>query len=176
MDFENLVCCEVGVFKGEFAKQILKRQPKQLVLVDSWCHRSGVDKSQDGANVSNEEFEKILQQVLKDFGSFSSVQICHNPSLVVANCYDDWHFDFVYIDACHMYESVKADLKAWWPKVKPGGILAGHDYISNKHVGVKKAVDEFLFSDKMSFGKDLFALTSEAGAGSFAIRKHISRE
>lgn len=50
-------------------------------------------------------------------------------------------FDFVFIDAAHDYESVKADIAAWWPKVKPGGILAGHDYCE-AWPGVKQAVDE----------------------------------
>jgi hypothetical protein len=55
--------------------------------------------------------------------------------------------DFVYIDARHDYESVKEDLHAWFDKVRPGGILAGHDYADGILVqgdfGVKTAVDEF---------------------------------
>lgn len=52
-------------------------------------------------------------------------------------------FDFVFIDAAHDYESVKADIQAWMPKVKEGGILAGHDYCE-AWPGVKKVVDELL--------------------------------
>ena len=55
--------------------------------------------------------------------------------------------DFVYIDARHDYESVLEDLNAWFHKVKPGGILAGHDYadgmLPQGDFGVKSAVDEF---------------------------------
>ena len=51
--------------------------------------------------------------------------------------------DFVFIDAAHDYENVKADIEAWAPKVKPGSILAGHDYC-NAWPGVKKAVDELI--------------------------------
>ena len=59
----------------------------------------------------------------------------------------DHSFDFVYIDARHDYESVKEDLEAWSAKVRPGGILAGHDYVDGDlpqgEFYVKSAVDEF---------------------------------
>ncbi len=61
--------------------------------------------------------------------------------------YDDASLDFVFIDASHEYEDVKNDIKAWIKKVKPGGILAGHDYYlgdQNYFPGVKQAVDECL--------------------------------
>jgi predicted O-methyltransferase YrrM len=38
-------------------------------------------------------------------------------------------FDFVYIDARHDYASALEDIRDWWPKVRRGGILAGHDYV-----------------------------------------------
>jgi predicted O-methyltransferase YrrM len=49
----------------------------------------------------------------------------------------------VYIDGDHAYESVKQDIAAWLPKIRKGGILAGHDYGAG-WAGVKKAVDEVL--------------------------------
>ena len=50
-------------------------------------------------------------------------------------------FDFIFIDAAHDYESVKKDIEVWLPKLKPDGILAGHDYCE-KFPGVMKAVQE----------------------------------
>jgi hypothetical protein len=49
-------------------------------------------------------------------------------SAEAANRYPDKSLDFVFIDADHREESVVRDLQAWWPKVKPGGLLAGHDF------------------------------------------------
>ena len=62
--------------------------------------------------------------------------------------FEDNSLDFVFIDASHEYEDVKNDILAWLPKVKRGGILAGHDYYVNQDwfSGVKKAVNE-IFSD-----------------------------
>ena len=59
--------------------------------------------------------------------------------------------DVVYIDARHDYRSVAQDIDAWWPKVRPGGILAGHDYLNTYTHGtlisVKPAVDEFVLRE-----------------------------
>ena len=46
--------------------------------------------------------------------------------------------DFVFLDAAHDYENVKEDILSWYPKVKVGGWLTGHDYFLG-HFGVKKA-------------------------------------
>jgi hypothetical protein len=53
--------------------------------------------------------------------------------------------DFCFIDGDHRYASVMADLQAWWPKIKPGGVLAGHDYRQSAPwlLGVTPAVHDF---------------------------------
>lgn len=63
-----------------------------------------------------------------------------------ASCrFPDNHFDFVFIDASHKYEWTKADIRCWYPKIKEGGILAGHDYLA--HPEVRRAVDEVIPKD-----------------------------
>ena len=52
-------------------------------------------------------------------------------------------FDFLYIDGNHRYEAVKSDLINYYPRVKKGGIISGHDYEFEGTPDVKKAVDEF---------------------------------
>jgi hypothetical protein len=68
-------------------------------------------------------------------------------SLDAVKKFRDESLDFVFIDASHEYEDVKKDIEAWLPKVKPGGILAGHDYHGDENdwfPGVKQAVNESL--------------------------------
>lgn len=61
-------------------------------------------------------------------------------SLRAAVLFADASLDFVFIDANHSYEAVINDIRAWWPKIRPGGLLAGHDY---SWTGVARAVHEF---------------------------------
>lgn len=62
-------------------------------------------------------------------------------STEAAKLYENNSIDFIFIDACHTYDCVKEDIINWFPKVKPNGILAGHDYSWET---VKKAVHELL--------------------------------
>jgi predicted O-methyltransferase YrrM len=63
-------------------------------------------------------------------------------STKASKMFEDDSLDFVFLDAAHEYVPVKQDIAVWWPKIKPGGILAGHDY-DYIFPGVVKAVNEF---------------------------------
>ena len=54
----------------------------------------------------------------------------------------DKSLELVFLDASHLYEDVRQDIEAWYPKIKSNGIIAGHDF-SNSWPGVVKAVTEF---------------------------------
>ena len=59
-------------------------------------------------------------------------------SVDAAKLYDDGSLDLVFIDAGHEFDHVVADIKAWLPKVRPYGFIAGHDYSWDDEV--KRAV------------------------------------
>ena len=66
-------------------------------------------------------------------------------SVEAAQTFEDKSLDFIFIDASHEYEDVRDDIIAWLPKLKDGGIIAGHDYTrSDYSKGVQKAVSELL--------------------------------
>lgn len=79
------------------------------------------------------------------FGARS--EIWRLTSLQGAERLADGAVDFVFIDARHDYASVLEDLGAWFPKVRSGGILSGHDYVTGRFpqgdFGVRRAVDQF---------------------------------
>lgn len=140
---------EVGVQAGEFSKIIRSSwNGKLLHLVDRWKHDPNYT---DIANVSDDDQKKLYLQVVSMFADDSSVSIHRMDSLAAADSFPDNYFDWVYIDADHSYEGCKADLNAWYPKLKPHGIFAGHDFIDGNYnagnFGVKSAVEEFI-SDK----------------------------
>lgn len=78
------------------------------------------------------------------FGLTDRVRALWSTSLNAANLLSTTMYDLVFIDADHSYEAVKADIEAWWPKVKIGGILAFHDYDHNGRSwpDVHKAIHE----------------------------------
>jgi hypothetical protein len=69
-------------------------------------------------------------------------------SVDTAKMYIDQSLDFVYIDASHYYEEVMKDINAWFPKIKEGGVIAGHDYNGCE---VKKAVNKYFENKKLEY-------------------------
>jgi len=82
----------------------------------------------------------IFQKNIKKHNLETNINVIKGCSWEVADNFLDCSLDYVFIDADHQYESVKKDILAWLPKIKPGGIIAGHDYVSD--FGVDKAVQE----------------------------------
>jgi hypothetical protein len=139
---------EIGVKLGKYSDELLSNwEGEELVSIDPWLS-ADPEEYVDRSNVSQDEFDRYYEETqerLSRFGSRST--IWRLTSVEAAERVPDHSFDFVYIDARHDYESVKEDLEAWCAKVRPGGILAGHDYVDGDlpqgEFYVKSAVDEF---------------------------------
>ena len=120
---------EVGVLDGRFAEWMLKtwRSCESYSLVDPWVAHddtyrdASAQRTQDAA-----AFMAAATDRMKPFGA--RARILRNTSVAAAATFADASVDFVFIDARHTYDAVSEDLRAWWPKIRPGGILAGHDY------------------------------------------------
>lgn len=139
---------EVGVLYGNYSAYLLRSwKGRRLYSVDPWKHFAESDYV-DMNHHSDEVFEGIYQRAVEQLAPFGDrSRIVREPSPEAAALFRDEQFDFVFIDAQHQYSGAKKDLEAWWPKVRRGGILAGHDYLDGKmdegDFGVKSAVDEF---------------------------------
>jgi cephalosporin hydroxylase len=72
----------------------------------------------------------------------TGIRYIQSHSAKAKKWFEDGSVDFVFIDAGHDYDSVKADIAAWLPKVRSGGIIAGHDHEPNEFPGVVQAVAE----------------------------------
>lgn len=131
---------EVGVLRGKFAAHLRKLNPNELHLIDPWITW---DKNvlYGYGKKDQESWNRTYQAVVKKFGGDAVVQIHRMLSVEAAKKFPDGYFDLVYIDANHAYDYVKADIAAWLPKVKRGGIIGGHDYNEEP---VKRAVGELL--------------------------------
>jgi predicted O-methyltransferase YrrM len=138
---DNANFVEVGSWQGKSASFMaveIINQNKNIKLhcVDTW------EGSIEHANDDIIKNQLLYDTFLKNIEPVKSVI---NPikmsSRDAARTFDDNSLDFVFIDAAHDYESVREDIYAWFPKLTPGGILAGHD---KTWPGVVKAVNEFL--------------------------------
>ena len=71
----------------------------------------------------------ILYIQLKKLGLFGLVNYICCDSKYAHNIYRDNSLDFVWVDGSHEAEDVEQDVKNFWPKIKPGGLIAGDDYV-----------------------------------------------
>ena len=144
---------EVGVFAGELSKRLLKRPDLTLHMVDDWGKVGSKNlKPRDHYFEMPGEIYDGYRQLTMRVTEFAGDRgkIYQGDSVEAASHFEDGSLDFVFLDADHTYEGLKADIEAWYPKVKKGGLFCGHDYANHEYAekaipkwGVEQAVDEF---------------------------------
>lgn len=143
---ERPVGVEVGVFAGDLSRRLLRRPDLSLIMVDSWNqHDPNSEYAQTDfhgklAQSQQDDYCEVARKAVEFAGA--RARIIRADSVEAANEIPDGYLDFVFIDADHTYEGCKRDILAWLPKVRPGGIISGHDYENGTAWGVKQAVDE----------------------------------
>jgi hypothetical protein len=157
----GLIGCEVGVYRGEMSAAMLARNLRlRLVLVDSWEGDGQAYQPQNSdskTRMSSGQMEGHYRTTLAAIGfATDRAEVRRMRSLEAAAAFPDGHFDFVFIDADHSYEGCRSDIAAWKGKVKPGGWLCGHDYMTKpgRDLGVIRAVDEFCSSHGLALETD----------------------
>lgn len=124
---------EIGVEQGLFSEQLCQCIPGlQLLAVDAWTTKPNYRRHV--TQVELDRFELLARARLQPYG----VQVIKGFSVEVARTVADGSLDFAYVDADHAEPEVRADIAAWLPKVRLGGVVSGHDY---NLPGVKAAVD-----------------------------------
>ena len=135
-------CVEVGSFTGQSALAMIQAGASKVFCIDTW--QGGDDPSDMMAGVYAEHGSKgVFDQFCKTIGPellLKRVFPVVGRSTFFAP-YWPWQADLIFIDADHRYDAVMADIQAWEPLVRLGGILCGHDY-EDYWPGVKRAIDE----------------------------------
>lgn len=146
---------EIGVFEGGNATLLRILFPGcQLYLIDPWEYYSEYQTREARPYVKEQErYEIAYQRVLTAFGNDSRCAIHRKTSAEAAPLVSEG-LDLVFIDGNHSYEYVKEDLSLWAPKVRKGGIIAGHDYNERLFPDVVRAVRE-------EFGDAAFVLPKD---------------
>lgn len=125
---------EVGVWRGDMSAQLLSRPDLFLYMVDSWApseeqpaaYRATGDSH---ALLTRASQNRNLRLALKatEFAA-ARRSVLRIPSVEAAQLIPDQSLHFVFLDGDHSEDGTAADIKAWTPKILPGGWLGGHDY------------------------------------------------
>lgn len=142
---------EVGVFRARNARSMFREIPGlKLIGVEAYddqpssTRHKTVPRYERNRRVTNERMRDRNFILIE---KFSEIAVQDIP-------YDS--LDFVYIDADHSYDYVITDIILWTRRVRPGGIVSGHDYIlpgDYRHkfdINVKEAVDDYISLHKIS--------------------------
>lgn len=122
---DDMKICEVGVGCGENALHLLKSfNVDQLVLVDPYTPFSSngylFNHIEQGSN------RRKAHRLLCDYDDV--ILWVEKSSVVACERFHDGFFDLVYVDGDHSVDAVYSDLCCWYPRVKSGGVLGGHDF------------------------------------------------
>mmetsp|Transcript_27013 Transcript_27013/g.62390 ORF Transcript_27013/g.62390 Transcript_27013/m.62390 type:complete len:354 (-) Transcript_27013:55-1116(-) len=132
---------EVGVQAGVHASAFLEAwQGRRLRLVDTWdlpiadnsTERLYVDIANTHGHGVRRQHRALCEERLKSTLASGRAEMLDMDSVTAASSIPDGTLDFVYLDARHDFAGVVADVLAWWPKVKVGGIFAGHDFVDGE--------------------------------------------
>jgi hypothetical protein len=149
---------EVGSWKGKstayLAVEIINSN-KQIKFdcVDTWEGDNDINSSYNEPllNIPDGLYNHFLENInpVKEF--LNPIRL---SSLAASALYSDKTLNCVFIDGAHDYKNVSDDIKHWISKIKPGGIISGHDYA---HQPVKDALRDTIGEDKVKyFGEDVW--------------------
>lgn len=155
---------EIGTQKGRYATWLFSRiKGLKLYCVDPWTYYEGyVEINRWPDQTIFDSFLEIAKKRLER----KNVEFIRKYSMDAVNDFADESLDFVYIDGNHTFEWVIDDIAAWEKKVRPGGIVAGHDYRNSidrmkegskaltpheriKLIQVKTAMDAWTFANRI---------------------------
>lgn len=138
---------EVGCWKGRTSRALADATAGTVWCVDPWTGTLQTPPP----NVKHATVTQPMKRLifvefvthLADHLATGRVQVLPTPSLVAIQVLRHLApFDFVFLDGDHGYHSIAPEIDQFRPLVRPGGILAGHDYGAERYPGVAKAVDE----------------------------------
>jgi predicted O-methyltransferase YrrM len=158
---------EIGTHRGDFASILLRAWPgEELLCVDHWSIPEGYERQAaclPEAGVTREDDFAAAKAALARYSP--RAHFMRMTSLEAAALVEDGSLDFVYIDGNHERPAIDEDLAHWWPKLKPGGIFAGHDYIMPGEIAggwgrhIQPAVNGFAARE----GLDVYLIIEEGG-------------
>lgn len=146
---------EIGVKEGRNISFILANCPNCYAIgIDPWQKAPQQAGKECGETYEEWDFKEIKAEFMRNCLPYKDrLTFYKNKGDDVAPLIQNRSQDIIFIDAAHDYDSVLNDIKVWLPKVKNGGILAGHDY-QPSFPSVIRAVDECFGKENIRQGSD----------------------
>lgn len=148
-NMSNIIGAEIGVGSGGHAFNMLSLlNIVKLYLIDPYISYGNPGHGvllDENVALSHKEYALQKLELFDD-----KIIWLMDYSSEAVKYIEDGELDFIYIDGNHRYKYVKKDLELYYPKVKDGGWIAGHDY-KRVEKGVIKAVNEF-FDEVNTYG------------------------
>lgn len=153
---------ELGVFRGEFAKTILKiAEPSELYLVDIWTGKAGSGDKDGNDYIEVPDMKKVYLSLVHQTKAKPHIHVVRCDSISFLQSCEENYFDTIYVDADHSEQAVYNDMVNSYRAIKNEGYLLGHDY----HHQIKIAVDNFCTEYKQQI-----SYITEDGCPTFLIK------
>ena len=132
---ENATMVEVGVSTALLAEHLLKtRSDIEWFGIDPWaprseqraCYVASGDTHASLADSDTLEHMRMAKARLRPFGERAVLLREWSPEAAIM--FGEEMVDLIYLDSDHSLEGVRADIQAWWPIIKRGAYLGGHDH------------------------------------------------
>ena len=147
----GLIGAEIGVYQGNYALIYLKDLDiKEVFLIDPYIKYENYERY---ASVTLTEAEKIAHASLSIYEK--KIKWIKMKSAEAAELFDDESLDFVYIDGNHECQPVLQDVTLYYPKVKTGGLVSGHDFRLEAKNHVFSAIKEFCEKHDLKYQVDV---------------------
>jgi hypothetical protein len=119
---------EIGIERGEYSEVLLRSNPGlHLIMVDPWRPYKGYRE-----HVTAEKLHGFMLKAIERTSQYNR-WVIRESSMDALNYVPDSSLDFVYIDANHDFLNTTQDIHHWERKVRPGGIVSGHDFTRRKN-------------------------------------------
>ena len=137
---------EIGAWKGKSSAYMGVEIANSKKKIDFYC----IDTFEGSVEHQNNPELPYLYDIFKSNmkpveGYYKDLKM---TSMEAVKKFENKSIDFVFIDGSHEYEDIKNDIISWMPKVKKGGVLAGHDYYFPPHAyswGLRNYIDSVNF-------------------------------
>jgi predicted O-methyltransferase YrrM len=131
---QNGMIVEIGVFRGRSTCAMLPIAVKNkctYFAIDNFF--GGIDADTPASKIQRSQGDQVCKEFYQNISDIEGhkdfFMLLREDSVTAANeFFSSNKIDFCFIDGDHNVDSFQKDLEAWYPKVKNGGILAGHDY------------------------------------------------